>query len=210
MKQFGATRTLLCICLLTLSMAACDGCSEKKTTPDLGTPAPDLGAQAEPDLGPPEDPLKEAREAAEAQGQSTAVTLGDTARLVASQIEASRTAVTKSTTTTKTRIKTGGESKDTGKISASDAERVFRKFDGAMKKCYERALKKRPGLEGKVQLMVVVGASGSVIRANASGVSLKDSSVNNCMEALTPRMKFPKPEGGNAKLQKVYNFSPAL
>ena len=209
MKQFGATRTLLCICLLTVSLAACDGCSEKKTTPDLGTPAQDLGSPGEPDLGPPEDALKEAREAAETAGQLKAVNLGDSARLVASQIEAARTAVTKSTTP-KTRIKTGGESKETGKIAANDAERVFRKFDGAMKKCYERALKKRPGLEGKVKLMVVVGASGSVTRANASGLSLKDSSVNNCMEALTPRMKFPKPEGGNAKLQKVYSFSPAL
>lgn len=207
MKHIFALRPLFCVATLALFVTACDGCSEKK--PD---PKPDMTKEVEvvadvaPDL-PEEDPLKEARETAEKEGQLLAVTIGDAARLVASQIEAANKGAT--TKSTKTRIKTG-TSKETGTLDPKEANKIFRRFDGAMKKCYERALKKRPGLEGKVKLLVVVGSSGSVTRAKASGLSMQDSSVNNCMEALTPRMKFPKPKGGAARISKTYSFSPAI
>ncbi len=209
MKHILALRSIVCVCAIAFAATACDGCSEKKAekAQDLGAPKEqDQGVAKEQDLGPKEDPLKEAKESAEKEGQLLAVTLGDTARLAASQIEAAQKKPT--STTTKTRIKTGDEAK--GSIAAADANRVFRRFDGAMRKCYERALKKRPGLEGKVKLLVVVNTDGTVKSARASGISLKDSGVNNCMEALTPRMKFPKPKGGIAKIQKVYSFSPAI
>ncbi len=206
MKHTFALRPLICVTTLALLASACDGCSDKpkpETKPDMPkeVEAPDVA----PDL-PPEDPLKEAREAAEKEAPLLAVTIGDTARLVASQIEAAQKTPTKST---KTRIKTS-EPAEKGSIDPSAANKIFRRFDGAMKKCYERALKKRPGLEGKVKLLVIVKEDGTVKRAKASGISLKDSSVNNCMEALTPRMKFPKPKGGAARISKTYAFSPAL
>lgn len=205
MKHISALRPLLCVATLALFISACDGCSEKKPDP----PKVDMAAEVTPDVAPDlpeEDPLKEAREMAEAEAQLLAVTIGDTARLVASQIEAANKPTT---TVTKTRIKTT-ETAEKGTIDPAEANKIFRRFDGAMRKCYERALKKRPGLQGKVQLLVVVNASGTVTRSKASGLSMQDSSVNNCMEALTPRMKFPEPKGGAARLSKTYSFSPAI
>lgn len=182
------------------AFTACDGCSEKKPEQkDQGTVVKeekDMAPAKEPDL-PEEDPLKEAKEKAEKDGTDVGVGRMDIANLAAANIEA---ALKEGDSKPKTRIRS--TSRETGSIDSKDAAKVFRKFEGAMKMCYERALKKSPGIEGKVNLSVVVSEDGSVSRADARGVSLKSSQVSNCMEQLAKRMKFPKPKGGAARLNK--------
>jgi hypothetical protein len=193
---------------LVFAFTACDGCSEKKPEQkDQGTVVKeekDMAPAKEPDL-PKEDPLKEAKEKAEKDGTDVGVGRMDIANLAAANIEA---ALKEGDSKPKTRIRS--TSRETGSIDSKDAAKVFRKFEGAMKMCYERALKKSPGIEGKVNLSVVVSEDGSVSRADARGVSLKSSQVSNCMEQLAKRMKFPKPKGGAARLNKPYVFKPAL
>ena len=195
--------------VMMLCITACDDCSDQKPeVVDLGVVAPeDLSA---PDLG---DPLKEARQEAEEKAQLVAVTVGDKANLVAAQIEAASAEPTTSNDSggsSKARNNTPKKEKISGTISAAEANKVFRRYDGGMRKCYERSLKKRPGLRGKVKLSVVVGSSGKVSRVNANSVSLRDGNVNSCMETLAKRMTFPPPKGGAASLIKTYSFEPAL
>lgn len=192
-----------------LALSACDGCSGDKPGEAKQDMAPkvkeDMAPEAEPDV-PEEDPLKEAREKAEEEAELVAVGRADAARLAAADIESA--SKKDDDGAKKTNIKR--PPKFTGAIDAKDASKVFRKFEGAMKKCYERALKKQPGLEGKVTLTVVIDTDGSVKRASARGRTLNSKLVTNCMESLAKRMKFPKPKGGAAQLKKPYVFKPDL
>lgn len=195
--------------LLTVLMSACDGCEGCSDEPEQK----DQGPVIEQDMAPPKapdmrDPLAEAKEQADKDGAAVAIGRLDIANIVAANIEAATTEVdTKSTKTTSPRIKT---SRHKGSIDPKAAAKVFRKFDGAMKMCYERALKKSPGLEGKVGLTVVVNSTGAVTSSNARGLSLRSSLVSDCMENLARRMKFPAPRGGDAQINKTYVFKPQL
>ena len=129
------------------------------------------------------------------------------ATLIAGEIESAQKDDGRAARARPPRVK-GERRGPSGKIDAKDAAKVFRRFEGAMKKCYERGLKKRPGIQGKVLLVVRVGSDGKVTQATARGRSLDDKVVQNCMESMAKRMEFPEPKGGVAQLKKPYNFKP--
>jgi hypothetical protein len=195
------------VCAVVLTMSACDSCKEKPSAPDAGaTTAPP--PTAEPDTGPDvrEDPLEEAREKAEEHGEDLAVHLGDRAMIASGEIAAA---------VEEDDDDDGGGSNPRirkadykGTIDAREAGKIFAKYEGAMKKCYERALKKNPGLIGNVTMRVVVDTDGSVDKVSAPGDSLRERSVTQCMFRYARRMEFPEPSGGKAKLEKTYRFEP--
>lgn len=197
---------ILMLGMLVCSMAACSGDKKNDTKPDMAKKVEAAPPEAAPDMKPPEDPLKEAKANAEELSMTVAVGRNDIATLAASNIEA---AIKNQGSGKKPKPRVA-VTKETGKIDASAANKVFRKFDGAMKKCYERALKASPGLEGKANLVVVVNNDGSVKSASARQGSLRSPMVSKCMEGLAKRMKFPAPKGGPARLSKGYKFSPEL
>jgi len=197
---------ILMLGMLVCSMAACSGDKKNDTKPDMAKKVEVAPPKAEPDMKPPEDPLKEAKANAEELGTEVAVGRNDIATLAASNIEAAL----KNLDSGKKPRPRVAVTKEKGKIDPAAANKVFRKFDGAMKKCYERALKASPGLEGKVNLVVVVNTDGSVKSASARQGSLRSPMVSKCIEGLAKRMKFPKPTGGAARLAKGYKFSPEL
>ena len=188
---------------LTLGVG-CSDCQEKKPAePDMAK----VEVTPEPDLGPKVDPLAEATEDAEKKAELAAVGVLDASQLVAANIEAAQTPTETVKKPSKPRI---SEPKETGTIAANDLAKVFRRYEGAMKKCYERALKRSPGLEGKVTLTVSIKTDGSVRAAKARGTTMNNSLVNSCMETLAKRMSFPPPTGGAARVNKSYSFTPAL
>lgn len=199
------TRSRIALLLTATLLLACE---EKKQPDPPKKDPPKVVKKDPPKVEPPKkDPLAEAQAEAERLGADAVVPRIDIAQIVASDIETAAKVPTKST---RPRIKGKTSEKATGNIAPSAANRVFRNFDGAMKKCYERALKRTPGLDGKVELAVYVSKDGSVRRVKAKGISLKDSSVRRCMETTAKRMKFPQPKGGLALVKKRYTFTPAL
>ncbi len=207
MKPLRPLISSLLICFVAFGAIACDDCSgapEETTEPDMKkvTPKPEAKAEKEE---PKEDPLKKAREDATEKAQLGAFHTADIGRLAAANIEGAQ-----QEEEPKARIRGNTRPEATGSIDPKEAAKVFRKYEGAMKKCYERALKKTPGLEGKVTLNVLVAPDGSVKTSRARPISLQSSQVENCMETLAKRMKFPKPKGGVASLNKPYSFQPQL
>ena len=183
-----------------LTMSACDSCQEKPTPkPDVATPPP----VTEPDL-PEADPLEEAREDAEVKAVPVAIAIGDRARLVAADIEAAQAETTKVKPTPKIRRNTG----PSGELDPEAAAKEMARYEGAMRKCYERALKAQPGLQGSVTLKITVASSGKVRRVSAVQDSLRSDTVEDCMKGYARRMKFPEPRGGDAVLAKTYTFEP--
>lgn len=188
--------------LIASSLAACDGCSKPADPPK----EPEVIKPPEPpkeEPKPPEDPLKEAREDAERQAGAAALALQDACALVGADIEGMNAKPT--TAVQPTKIK----QLETGTIDSKAAAKVFRDYDGGMKKCYERTLKKNPGLEGNVLLTLIINPDGKVKSARAGG-NLDNKEVETCVERLAVEMTFPKPEGGAARLVKPYKFSPNL
>lgn len=190
----------IALALLALATSACDGCNKAETPP----PAPVVVKTPEPpapDLPPPADPLAEAKTDAEAKAAAAALAIQDACALVGAEIEGLNT---KPTIVQTTKIK----QLETGTIDAKAAAKVFQSYDGAMRKCYERSLKKSPGLEGKLLLTLIVNPDGKVKSARAGG-DLNDE-VETCAERLAAEMTFPKPTGGAARLVKPYKFNPDI
>ncbi len=196
--KFSAFKRLLLLALVVFAVG-CESCQEEKPVePPPKPPEPDLAVKEEP-----VDPLKEAKEDAEPKAEELAVLTGDTARAAAAEIEAAANKPPKRNIVKKVE-------KPTGQIDPKDLKKVFNRHLGAMKKCYERELKKNPGLEGKVVLTVVIKSDGKVGRANAKGKSLRNARVNDCIEREARGMKFPKPKGGSVIVNNPYTFTPDI
>lgn len=94
-----------------------------------------------------------------------------------------------------------------GEISAAAASRVIGENSGAVRACYERALKSNHGLQGRLSLMLQVGASGQVQSVQVGG-SLRDPTVFSCVRSVASRWRFPAPTGGCAVVSAPFSFTP--
>jgi TonB family protein len=96
----------------------------------------------------------------------------------------------------------------TGLMSASDVAKVVNRRLGAIKGCYEQALKRNPTLAGKVTIRFTISGSGKVTTARAVLNELTPA-VGNCMVAAFKRFRFPPPEGGTVTFEYPFMFTPA-
>lgn len=67
---------------------------------------------------------------------------------------------------------------------------------GAVKACYERALKRNPNLSGKVKVRWTITPAGTVSGIEIEEDSLGDAEVSGCIKGLVARWRFPAPSGG--------------
>ncbi len=196
-----ASRAAMLISTFALTLSACGGCEEKK--PEPVDPPVVKKEEPKPKVDePPVDPLAEAKEDAKTKASELGIVFMDRATMVAGLVEGLKA----EPTTPKATIKRTTV-KASGRIDPKAASGVFRDYNGAMRKCYERSLKRSPGLAGRVSLSLLVGSSGTVKSASARGLS---SDVGKCMELVAKRMEFPKPKGGAAKINKAYKFEPDM
>ena len=193
-------RAAMLVTSMAFAFSACGGCEEKKA-PTEETKVEVKKEEPKPKIEEPKvDPLEEAKKDAKDKGVEVAIGFMDRATLIAGLVEGMK----KTPDTPKASIKRNTV-KATGRIDPKEASKVFRDYNGAMRKCYERALKRSPGLEGRVSLSLLVGSSGTVKSASARGLN---ADVGKCMQQVAKRMKFPAPKGGAAKINKPYNFTP--
>ncbi|MEM1348417.1 MAG: AgmX/PglI C-terminal domain-containing protein [Myxococcota bacterium] len=195
--------------LVLVGVLAVSGCSKE---PEQKPQEPKVEKKTPQEPEEPVAPL--ARERAHSQGKAELVGVDrmDVAMMFASALEAAGDVADDPPEDqgqdNRPRIKM--QERATGSIDAKAAGRVFARYNVAMKRCYERSLKRNPGLEGKVELNLVVNTNGKVRRASARGRSLNDDMVNKCIEGNALRMEFPPPKGGIARLSKAYTFTPEI
>lgn len=77
---------------------------------------------------------------------------------------------------------------------------------GAIKACYERALKRNPSLSGKVVVRWTITAAGTVSGIDIDQDSLGDSEVTSCIKSLVARWRFPAPSGGAVDVSFPFVF----
>jgi len=84
-----------------------------------------------------------------------------------------------------------------GDIPQDDVQRILSGKNDAIAECYQRALDVLEQIEGSVELVLDVGADGSVATAHLRNGSLGSAEAEACIVALAKRLTFPKPRGGS-------------
>jgi hypothetical protein len=77
---------------------------------------------------------------------------------------------------------------------------------GAIKACYERALKRNPTLSGKVVIHWTITAAGTVSGIDVENDTLGDPEVASCIKSLVSRWRFPAPAGGSVDVSFPFVF----
>ena len=96
----------------------------------------------------------------------------------------------------------------TGVLSPAEVVKVVNRRIGAIKGCYERALRKNPSLEGKITVRFTVAGSGKVSAARTTLNELSPD-VGNCIVAAFKGFRFPQPDGGSLTVEYPFLFTPA-
>jgi len=72
--------------------------------------------------------------------------------------------------------------------------------------CYERELKKNPGLSGKITVQITIAKNGRVAQTEIEDNTLT-ATIGRCMVKRVKRWRFPKPEGDQATVSVPFVFS---
>jgi outer membrane biosynthesis protein TonB len=94
-----------------------------------------------------------------------------------------------------------------GELDAGLIAKEVRARLGAIKGCYERSLKRNPGLSGKIVLVWTITLAGTVQGVNVESDTMGDSDVVTCIKSLVARWRFPAPTGGPAEVSYPFVFA---
>jgi len=83
-----------------------------------------------------------------------------------------------------------------GQIDKKAVSRVLRRRSGAVKRCYEKALKRNENVNGKLVVKFQIGSAGRITRIKVVKNGTGDSGVANCIKSSMKGWRFPIPEGG--------------
>jgi outer membrane biosynthesis protein TonB len=134
---------------------------------------------------------------------------GDTAKRIATKA----VATTKKDADTEKRIKvrvgggTLGGMSGTGKIDKGSVARVFQRRKGAIKYCYEKALKTNPKVSGKVSIRFQIGTAGRITNVTVTANTTGDSSIGACISGKVQSWRFPPAEGGAVTFTHTFILS---
>ena len=103
------------------------------------------------------------------------------------------------------RVRLMGSSTVTGHVDASVIRRVVLRRVAALRACYERQLRVKPGLAGKLVVKWTIDERGRVKDVEIVEDTLNDEAVASCVTRIVRRMRFPRPAGGQ-ETQITYPF----
>jgi outer membrane biosynthesis protein TonB len=93
-----------------------------------------------------------------------------------------------------------------GELDPGLVAKEVRARQGAIKACYERALKRNPTLSGKIVMTWTITAAGTVSGVDVETDTLGDSEVASCIKSLIARWRFPAPAGGTVTVSFPFVF----
>jgi outer membrane biosynthesis protein TonB len=93
-----------------------------------------------------------------------------------------------------------------GELDPAMVAKEVRTRLGAIKACYERALKRNPTLSGKVVIHWTITQAGTVSGVDVEQDTLGDAEVASCIKSLVARWRFPAPSGGSVDVSFPFVF----
>lgn len=83
-----------------------------------------------------------------------------------------------------------------GGLSREIVRRVVQRHVNEVRFCYEQELNAHPELEGRVEINLVISASGAVQTSAVGSSTLLSPAVESCVVRAVRRWTFPEPDGG--------------
>ena len=96
-----------------------------------------------------------------------------------------------------------------GPLDPSLVSKEVRTRIGAIKACYERALKRKADLSGRVKMRWTITTAGTVTDVEIEEDTVGDADVASCMKGLVGRWRFVAPSGGSVEVVYPFLFEPA-
>jgi hypothetical protein len=96
-----------------------------------------------------------------------------------------------------------------GTMSVNAVAQVIRRGMGAIRSCYQRALKRNPQLAGKITVRLAINTMGKVTSVSIDADTIGDPTVTSCIKGYASRWRFPPPEGGTAEVAVPFVFQAA-
>lgn len=93
-----------------------------------------------------------------------------------------------------------------GELDPGIVAKEVRSRLGAVKACYERGLKRNPGLSGKIVIHWTITAAGTVASVEVENDTMGDNEVAGCIKSLVSRWRFPAPSGGSVEVSFPFVF----
>jgi hypothetical protein len=94
-----------------------------------------------------------------------------------------------------------------GSMNSNAVAAVIRRGMGAIRTCYQRALKRNPSLKGKITIRLSINTMGRVTRCDIDADTIGDPQVASCIKGYARRWRFPPPEGGSAEVAVPFVFT---
>jgi TonB family protein len=95
------------------------------------------------------------------------------------------------------------QGRDTASLMA-----VVQRYKAGVKFCYDNALKRTEGLQGKITLQMDIDASGRITTLNVASDSLGNRALQKCILSQVKKWRFPKVDGGTVRFTLPLVFSP--
>ena len=93
-----------------------------------------------------------------------------------------------------------------GTIDRNGVLRVIQSQKATIRHCYEKELRFKKTLSGRVEVTFEIGENGKVLTAKISNTSLSDASVENCLKNELVTWQFPEPPA-NSIAEVVFPFN---
>jgi len=92
-------------------------------------------------------------------------------------------------------------------ISADQIQSTIQRNRGQVRACYERRLKSKPGMQGKVVTSWTIGADGKVRYAKIARNTTGDRELGRCVRAAVAKWRFPKAQSPQ-DVEYPFKFKP--
>jgi hypothetical protein len=99
------------------------------------------------------------------------------------------------------------ETRPAGFCEAGAVKRIVLGRSGAYRACYEVELRRRPELEGRVEVRFTIEPDGTVSALTLTKNELNDN-VARCILQQMSGLRFPKPDGGVCVIRWPFRFQP--
>jgi hypothetical protein len=93
-----------------------------------------------------------------------------------------------------------------GGLTKKEVWEVIQKHFSEVKYCYERAMIRRPDVEGKLLVAFTIGKVGNVKKYGVKASTLPDTYLKDCIQDRLVRWEFPKPRGSVTDVSVSYPF----
>lgn len=80
-------------------------------------------------------------------------------------------------------------------MSREQIASVVRRHRNEIRACYERALQRDKSLAGQIKIHFKISATGAVFMTNIKSSTMKNKSVEQCVQNKVRHWVFPEPQG---------------